>query len=585
MKKLISIIALSLFLYSLIAAQENDNKHLGDPIRAYLNLNNISTIFWNDGRSDNSMEWAASFVFPKTTGKTAVYISGLILGANINEPLQSDPHIGGSAYRTGLQGGRILPSGLVEDPDASHVRIYRVRPDVYPIGPTVDLSVEAQYEMKSVSEIRAQYESDWVQWRGNDGAPFNDVNENGFYDPSIDVPGILGAVQTIWFVANDQSATKTNFFYFTQPIGLEYQATYWEYKDSLGLDNLYFRKYKLINKTDVLGDPKTFQDMYISMWSDPDIGNIDDDFVGCDTLLDLGFAYNASDTDFMYQPLTPPAVGFDLIRGPLVQGIYGEDRNRNGVDDYNDFGLTEDNEKVYGYINLPMTAFYYYTGEDSVLTDPSRTSAGAPQFYNFMQGEIGKTGEQYVNPITGLPTTFALSGNPVTGEGWIDGMQLVAGDRKLGLSTGPLQMAPGDTQVVVVAVIAAGANEGIDYLSAIDTVKKYSQIAQKFYDTVFPITDTVTYGKVFPQRFELKQNFPNPFNLITKINYQIPKFSFVTLKVYDVLGSEIVTLVTEEKPTGSYEIEFNAAGLPSGIYFYRLQAGSFIETKKMILMK
>jgi len=88
-----------------------------------------------------------------------------------------------------------------------------------------------------------------------------------------------------------------------------------------------------------------------------------------------------------------------------------------------------------------------------------------------------------------------------------------------------------------------------------------------------------------PTNFLLSQNFPNPFNPITTIKYQIPEISFVTLKVYDVLGSEVVTLVNEEKNIGSYEVEFNGISLPSGIYFYRLQAGSFVETKKMVLMK
>jgi len=85
--------------------------------------------------------------------------------------------------------------------------------------------------------------------------------------------------------------------------------------------------------------------------------------------------------------------------------------------------------------------------------------------------------------------------------------------------------------------------------------------------------------------YELSQNYPNPFNPSSTISYQIPELSFVTLKVYDVLGSEIITLVNEEKVVGSYEIEFDATLLPSGIYFYRLQAGSFVETKKMVLMK
>jgi hypothetical protein len=90
---------------------------------------------------------------------------------------------------------------------------------------------------------------------------------------------------------------------------------------------------------------------------------------------------------------------------------------------------------------------------------------------------------------------------------------------------------------------------------------------------------------VIPISYRLEQNFPNPFNPKTIIKYQIPKFSFVTLKVYDVLGSEVTKLVNEEKPIGSYTVDFNARALSSGIYFYRLQAGSFVETKKMILIK
>ena len=106
-------------------------------------------------------------------------------------------------------------------------------------------------------------------------------------------------------------------------------------------------------------------------------------------------------------------------------------------------------------------------------------------------------------------------------------------------------------------------------------------------DSVFTIDDGVSVDNIegIPTKYELTQNFPNPFNPITKINYEIPELSFVTLKVYDVLGNEVTILVSEEKPVGRYEAEFNAITLPSGIYFYQLQAGNFIETKKMILMK
>jgi hypothetical protein len=90
---------------------------------------------------------------------------------------------------------------------------------------------------------------------------------------------------------------------------------------------------------------------------------------------------------------------------------------------------------------------------------------------------------------------------------------------------------------------------------------------------------------VTPNVFELHQNYPNPFNPTTTINYSIPVKSNIVLKVYNTLGAELLVLVNGEKEVGTHQINFDATGLPSGIYFYRLQAGDFIEIKKMVLMK
>ena len=88
-----------------------------------------------------------------------------------------------------------------------------------------------------------------------------------------------------------------------------------------------------------------------------------------------------------------------------------------------------------------------------------------------------------------------------------------------------------------------------------------------------------------PVEYSLKQNYPNPFNPSTKISWQSPINSYQTIKVYDVLGNEVATLVDEYKPAGSFEVVFDAKGLGSGLYFYKLQSGNYIETKKMILLK
>lgn len=90
---------------------------------------------------------------------------------------------------------------------------------------------------------------------------------------------------------------------------------------------------------------------------------------------------------------------------------------------------------------------------------------------------------------------------------------------------------------------------------------------------------------VRPREFRLEQNYPNPFNPSTRISYSIPKLGHVVLRMSDVLGREMATLVNERKTAGEYTVEWNAASLPSGVYFYRLIAGDFVQTKKMILMR
>ncbi|HEX2786315.1 MAG TPA: T9SS type A sorting domain-containing protein [Ignavibacteria bacterium] len=85
--------------------------------------------------------------------------------------------------------------------------------------------------------------------------------------------------------------------------------------------------------------------------------------------------------------------------------------------------------------------------------------------------------------------------------------------------------------------------------------------------------------------YQLSQNFPNPFNPSTKIKFQIPKSSFVSLKIYDLIGREVETLVSENLNTGEYQVQWNASNFPSGVYFYKLQTDNLTETKKMLLVK
>ena len=88
-----------------------------------------------------------------------------------------------------------------------------------------------------------------------------------------------------------------------------------------------------------------------------------------------------------------------------------------------------------------------------------------------------------------------------------------------------------------------------------------------------------------PVKYSLEQNFPNPFNPVTQLEFGISDLGFVTLKVFDILGKEVKTLVNEIKPAGRYKVEFNGSILPSGIYFYQMEIGNFVSTKKMLMIK
>jgi hypothetical protein len=450
----------------------------------YLDINNIFTVMRNNGISDIDINQQNSgLVFPKGSGKTAVFTSGLLWGAKI--PGDPQVRVGGDAYDAGLQPGAILPNGTADDPTLDKYRIYRVRPDIYPGGPEVDLTTEETLEATGASTIRTNYELDWTEWPADMGAPYDDVDSNGTYDPTIDIPGVPGADQTLWFIANDLNPTNTANLYGATPMGIEAQVTYWAYNQSGALGNMYFRKYLLVNKG---AQQDTLKDMYVSMWSDVDDGNAGDDFVGVDTVLSLQFCYNASPTDATYSPLPPPAVGFDFFQGPLVDGVAGQDRNKNGVDDAMDYGIFKGQVVGPGKINLPMTAAYYFANGDPNIGDPPQGDLdGSTQFYNFFQGKYGLSGQTFTNLVTGELTTYALSGDPVAGTGWLDGIQLPPGDRRQGSASGPFTLAPGDTQEVVVAEIVAGALPNVNNISAVGLLKYYDGLAQVAYDNNFEL--------------------------------------------------------------------------------------------------
>jgi hypothetical protein len=115
--------------------------------------------------------------------------------------------------------------------------------------------------------------------------------------------------------------------------------------------------------------------------------------------------------------------------------------------------------------------------------------------------------------------------------------------------------------------------------------KYYYRLKQFDYNGSYEYSDVLEIDRIGVDSYILEQNFPNPFNPSTKIKYSVPQSSNVVIKVFDILGNEITTLVNDEKPAGTFEVTWYAEQLPSGVYFYQLKTGYYVDTKKMILIK
>ena len=469
MKSILLFIIVTLLCAGIYSKDNNNGKRKPSKIsfsqvaNQRMDINNLNALESNTGFSDyNLNDGLEGTEFPKGSGKNIIFESGLLWGGFVQGDNSGQVRVGGSTYNTGLEPGPILSTGMPADPTDSKWSVYRVRPDVYPGGPAVDLSGEvAAYaeggQTVTESQLRTQYESDWTNWpahgTANDlGAPFTDVNGDGIYEPGTDIPGVPGADQTCYFVANDMDTLLTQSLYGTMPLGIELHATYWAYNQGGAPGNVYFKKYTLINKG---FQHNQIDSMFISFWVDCDLGNASDDLVGTDTTLNLIYTYNGESTDAVYSPLTPPSVGFSLLEGPIINGKSTDTALFNG-------------KKITGKKNLPMTADYFFMNSNAEYGDPPMGSpAGATQFYNFFNGEYGLSGLPYTNPNNGQLTKYVFTGDPVASTGWVDG---APADKRQGMASGPFTMAPGDTQEIVFAEIAG---EGTDYLHSVYNVKEY----------------------------------------------------------------------------------------------------------------
>jgi hypothetical protein len=148
-------------------------------------------------------------------------------------------------------------------------------------------------------------------------------------------------------------------------------------------------------------------------------------------------------------------------------------------------------------------------------------------------------------------------------------------------TSGSFDLAPGDSQEIEIAIIMA---QGADYLDSVTKLKEKAAAVRNFYYTA-ELTVLEEIDGIKPSSFVLYQNYPNPFNPITAIGYRLSAISDVELSIYNVLGQKVVTLISERQKTGHHQVEWDAGGFATGVYYYVLKAGEFRDVKKMILIK
>jgi hypothetical protein len=466
-----------------------------------IDINNLNMFVNNyGGWAYDQATGNSGVVYPKGTDKTAVFASGLWFGAMVDGSVRTE--VGEYSWEYGP--GRILADPLAtpgrpwEDVDSDGLVVFKVRR--WTGDPADSAHVERAVDASDGTATDPLVHHSWSEYMAGAvprGAPWKmyrlpNTATVDVEDDSLDVPGPdVAGDQMLWSIYNDANpAWHTNSAGNSAPLGLQIRQTTFAFDRSGALGNTIFLKFEIIHPhlTTATDDvyTKTLEDMYVSLWADVDLGGSSDDLAGCDTTLSLGFTYNATNNDQTYGK-TPPVVGYDFFLGPRTTG-----------------GDT-----------LGMTSFNKYING----TDPASSDAT----YSYMQGLL-PDGSDLVDPTTGLPTHYFNSGDPVLGTGWLDNN---AADKRMMLSSGPFSMEPGDTQIVVAALIIG---QGSNRLSSVAGLRFYDTYAQDAFDKAFDLPSPPSQPKV-----EVTVDHGTAtlcWDAASRLNYHVPGYAFEGYNVY-----------------------------------------------------
>ncbi|NND70317.1 MAG: T9SS type A sorting domain-containing protein [Rhodothermales bacterium] len=505
-----------------------------------LDGNNIRARLYNNG----ALFWKGSgnvYTVPKNGEANSIFASGIWIGGLDSD---GDLRFAGTAYGPFEYWPGPLDTNGNPPADCSVFdRIYKVT--------RTDLNA---YNETGVAT------ADLQDWPVELGAPV--VDGDGVADnynlAGGDRPELIGE-QTAWWVMNDVGSVKE--WSATEPIGLEVQVTAFAFNTADALNNTTFYKYKLIHKGD-----EPLIDTYFGIWSDPDLGNAADDFVGSDTTLGLGIVYNGQDNDqgFDGYGTNPPALAYDFFSGPLVP-----DTTAGAV------WTDPDGTEYPGQRRIGMQKFVYYNNDSSVQGNPTGNSDDP---YNYLRG-IWRDNTPMTFGGTGYggsqSTNFMFPGDASKKEFWSEentdnaGSRNTPADRRFLLSTGPFTMNPGDVQDIVYGIVWS---QSVNRLASFAQLKFDDVLAQGAFNSNFniprapdaPVVTTEVFDKTIlldwgnsptsnnflngydaPSAFLVDQNPPDGNTTYTFEGYRVYQYD----SPFDQVGRVIATFDVQNQVT------------------------------------
>lgn len=499
----------------------------GNNIRAWYHQSGLFN-YNSNNLNDFGFEW------PKGSEKYARYASNFLIGAKVNNEIRvaSGDVFGGGEFFPGYTSNSGQPSGFEDS-------AYKV------------------YELKyGVIDSGRIYWPNSILFNSDQGAPVYYNNSSGRWEPND------YGNQTMFFRMTDSYPQSHIVRGYSSPLKADVKCINFCFHTQDALDNVIYSDYRIINRSN-----NVWRNAYFTFYTKDDT-YANTGYVGSDTLIDLGYSYGpVSDPSY---GTNPPSVGFKIIRG----ANYFTGNQNDSI-----FYYEGKNKKIKtGNKAKGMSSFNWFYDDGP---------GDAFMVYQSMEGKMFRTNGLPIIAPNGDTTRYYFSGDPESNTGWtMASVGFGSAYRSTFTTTGPVDVNPGDTQHIVVAQVIA---QGINNLNSVTELKETSRIAQQNYDNYFinvPI-GIKNISSEIPEQFSLYQNYPNPFNPSTTIRFEIPNQSIVTLKLFDIAGREISTLINQKINAGYYEYKLLADKykLSSGVYYLTLKSGSLVKSMKIVLLK